>query len=358
MELLFRCDGSKEIGMGHIARCITLANATVEHLGMSFSFMCRDYPAARTLLEKAGYSLHVLSKDLTLEEEIGVVLQQVEHLHPDGVILDILDLDVNSSFMSRLRALTDFLLVITDDSNPRYSHHADLVVNGNPLQRAEFYTGQEFTRYLLGPKYFVMDPVYAELRHRPRIFPELATSIFVSMGGSDHNDLVFKGIDALELLDGKLDVLIVNGPAFGKDAEVKARVADARHQYMIRSTVDNFPELLSRADMAITAGGNTHMNRLCAGTPGVVLCQLPRQNEVATAMANRGATLNMEMGNIVSVEDLAEAIDTLIRTPELRRSMSEIGKSIVDGMGCERVLQEIRRALRQKINVERNQKNG
>jgi UDP-2,4-diacetamido-2,4,6-trideoxy-beta-L-altropyranose hydrolase len=344
MRLLFRCDGAKEIGMGHVARDITLANELTRRYDVEVGFVCIDSLPVRKLLDRAGYPCHTLPARISIQEEKLRTQEIVGSLGASCVVVDLLHLDIDSQFMASLRATAGYLVAITDDSFPRHIA-ADLVVNGNPNQRHDSYANSEGVLYLLGPDFFIMDPSYPGLRARPLNFSTEPTSVFVSMGGSDNNDLVLLVVDALERIDSLLEVTVVTGVAFGPEAELRRRVETARHRYVLRSNVTDFPDLLAAADLAITAGGNTLFNRLCVGTPGVVVCQLDRQNEIATAFASKGATANLGMWDRVSSGDIADAAQGLLRSKRAREAMSTAGRNMVDGRGCERVAGEIGRGL-------------
>ena len=59
-EIVFRADSAVTIGIGHIMRCLTLADA-LRMQGIDSWFICRDLPGERTdLIVQRGYSVKII----------------------------------------------------------------------------------------------------------------------------------------------------------------------------------------------------------------------------------------------------------------------------------------------------------
>ena len=61
MRVVFRVDASLQIGIGHVMRCLTLAQALQEH-GSNVEFICRKHKGSLRNLEKDFESLGNLKK--------------------------------------------------------------------------------------------------------------------------------------------------------------------------------------------------------------------------------------------------------------------------------------------------------
>src|SRR5690606_29969153 len=107
MEILFRVDASKEIGTGHVMRCLTLADALRER-GCNSSFVTRMHEGNLCqLIEERGYHvfklpvIHYTCSELahshwlgaTITEDIEAIKPILESRQYDWLIVDHYALD-------------------------------------------------------------------------------------------------------------------------------------------------------------------------------------------------------------------------------------------------------------------------
>ena len=95
------------------------------------------------------------------------------------------------------------------------------------------------------------------------------------------------------------------------------------------------------SDLAITGGGLTKYETAVTGTPSVIISQVAHQAELAKEFEREGTALHLGLGSKVGEEDIAQAVERLLRDDALRAEMSKRGKRLVDGKGIERIISEI-----------------
>ncbi len=72
-RIIFRSDGSFELGLGHLSRCCMLA----EHLTHQMSlFVIQPNPLAESYLRKKGMDFRFLPTGSSDEEEAGLLIEQ------------------------------------------------------------------------------------------------------------------------------------------------------------------------------------------------------------------------------------------------------------------------------------------
>ena len=96
-------------------------------------------------------------------------------------------------------------------------------------------------------------------------------------------------------------------------------------------------ELMTRADLAIGAGGVMSWERCCLGLPTMAVDIAENQIGALTALAAAGALVHLGAAASVTEEGMAHALDSMLRHTGRLRRMSETALGLVDGEGAERV---------------------
>lgn len=85
--ICIRADANKKIGMGHMMRCLSVAER-LRRMGEQVCFLTADESAV-ALLQDRGYEVRVLHTDyFRMEEETKNLLEALEELAPHTVLID------------------------------------------------------------------------------------------------------------------------------------------------------------------------------------------------------------------------------------------------------------------------------
>src|SRR5262249_31311694 len=103
-------------------------------------------------------------------------------------------------------------------------------------------------------------------------------------------------------------------------------------------------QLMGWADVAITAGGSTCWELACLGLPSVALVLAQNQREIACALAECGAVINLGDASQIETGAITDALLRLIADTLLRSHMHEVGRGLVDGKGALRVVDILSRS--------------
>ena len=80
--------------------------------------------------------------------------------------------------------------------------------------------------------------------------------------------------------------------------------------------IDNMAELMTRADLAIGAGGTTLWERCYLALPSIVIAVADNQVETVQVLASIGAIRYLGFHSKVDAEGLAAAISTIVDDPD------------------------------------------
>ncbi|MFA5088670.1 MAG: UDP-2,4-diacetamido-2,4,6-trideoxy-beta-L-altropyranose hydrolase [Candidatus Omnitrophota bacterium] len=346
-KIVIRADGYKRLGMGHLYRNLTLARYLRKYYKKEIIFITRNNGIAKKILKDNSFKTYLLPFNMSRGAETKQLRNILARERPGLIIVDLLHDCLDPSYMKVMRYAAGVRVVAFIDTHQRRAVNADIVFNTSPYHEKEDYRELRDTAYYFSYDYLILPETYLGFRPKRTIKKEVSR-IMVCMGGSDHNNLslgVVKAIDKSPF-DFTCDVVMSSG--YFSRMEVNRSLQGARHQVNVHYDTDGLYELLSMADIAITAGGNTQAERMCAGVPGMVISQLRHQEQYSDAIAKLGAGLHLGFHKEVTAKDILAALNHLIRDRELRRRMALKGRELVDGKGLKRIADIILRAKQGK----------
>lgn len=352
MKVVFRADASSRMGIGHLMRCLTLAEA-LRNRGVETHFICRAHLGNMvellqrqampvTVLPASGQLPNVNSEDyatwlgVTQAEDADQTIQALHGDRPDWLVVDHYGLDAD--WEQRLRPHTAKLMVIDDLANP--PHDCDLLLNQNYSTGGENRYKDlvsENCRLLLGPRYALLRPEYAAYRRTLRPRDGMVRRVLVFFGGSDpHNmtKLALEALSAPEFQHLEVDVVVGVNNAHRAALEEQVLVRPLTNLYGSRS---HLADLMAHADLAIGAGGGATWERMCLGLPSHVVSIADNQRPACEALAR--AELIQYIGSFKDVrfKDLVEALERSIGNRERLLACSTQNQLLVDGLGALRL---------------------
>lgn len=335
--ILLRADGSKEIGMGHLSRAVLLSNKLKEILGVQAKLILKKDVAAIKFLERRDVECFFLKNNFNFLQEADAVISIAKENKANLIILDLLEQDVDKEYMLTIRSSGISVLAVTDDSHKRVID-ADNIINGNPNQIFIDYS-KEKGQYYVGPKYFIMDPSYAKIK--PRTINNDVKKVLLTLGGSDHNDIMFKVLDAIQCINEKIKLLIVVSEACGYLSRLNDFLTDYPLDYELFMDINGLQDLWGQVDFGITAGGNSLFERIASRVPGATVCQLMRQMEIADSFERCAVNVNLGFGPDLTAEELKLKLIDFFKDKENHFVQYKNASSVIDGKGLLRIVQLI-----------------
>lgn len=355
MRVAFRVDASREIGTGHIYRCLALGAAlgargakalfVTRPLGVASAEMMRSSGAEVIELApgKSGpvqddHIPHAAWAGASVEDDAAETVGLLQGRAIDWMVVDGYVFDdrwhraVRSGLGCRIAAIDD----VADRS-----FDPDLLIDHNhaPDHRAK-YAGRlpEDTRLLGGPLYALLRPAFAAgQRHNVR--PEVR-SVGIFMGGVDRPNLSVRALQALDHAGFTGGVEVVATSANPNHPELLEAVA-ARPNARLTLDLPDLATFFARHDLQIGAAGGSTWERCCIGAPTLLLITALNQMAVAPDLAAQSVVATPEPMDALDVEAIACALRGLFADPERRRALAEKSRALVDGRGAGRVAEEM-----------------
>jgi UDP-2,4-diacetamido-2,4,6-trideoxy-beta-L-altropyranose hydrolase len=339
--LLIRTDASVQIGTGHLMRCLALSQAWQDAGGKVVFLMATKAPALEARLQSEGMKIvHLSVQPGSIDDAIqtSCYAHQVE---ADWIVVDGYHFGTN--YQRIIKNQKCRLLLIDDLGNFEYCY-ADLILNQNIYAHEELYGNREpYTQLLLGTRYALLRREFLKWRGWRREIPEVARKVLVTMGGSDPDNVTLKVIQALQQVDvDGLEAIVVVGGSNPHYEELQSVAQKSRFPIRLESNVTQMPELMTWADVAISAGGSTCWELAFMGVPALVTILASNQYPIAESLNAIGCAVNLGWYEDVSPTETAQALTQLLRAPGTRAEMSKHGRQLVDGDGVDRALMHIR----------------
>lgn len=342
--IYFRCDSGPEYGLGHLMRCVALAQGFQRADIKAIFFLvrkCGNEDLYREVLTKNGLRYIMLPDNAK-----GLQFELEHYTNKDNFNIVIFDnYDVTTEQMFSFKNKYKNLIAIDDLADRDF--YVDLIINQNIDSQCLSYKTSCPAKLLLGTSYVL-------LRHNVLLTKNQIAArqngthphIYMSFGGGDVYLRIKKFLKILYRMDQKLESEVTIDFTFMYDQDRMNEVAKELSELKkisINMIIGNYnPEsIIKNADFAITAAGASVFEMAFLGIPQIVFI-IDRNQEVTGNKVNEkgfGACLGY-IGD-VSETEFINLFSEFIRNKALREDMSRKGQEFIDGKGTERVISQI-----------------
>ncbi|WP_196924856.1 PseG/SpsG family protein [Micromonospora vinacea] len=353
-----RCDAGPRRGVGHLVRCLALAEeflARGAHVTVFGTVERLDWATA----DLAARGIPLLPGPDSAAE-----LVEVARRHElDVLVLDSYELDPAGA--GALRAAGVYTLAIIDgDSRGQV---ADLYLDQNfgadlpgldaAPELAGFGVGAGLPgRLLAGSGYALLRDTVISARP-PVAPPATAVSrprVLAFFGGTDAVGAAPVLTRVLVATGHPMDLTVIVGRP-----EIEAEVDDVTpgRGQIIRPVppTTSLPALITEADLVVSAAGTSTWELCCLGAPSALVCVVDNQRESYTRVVRHGLAAGLgelpelTAGGVAGRAARATAARTLhglLSSPQRRATLAARGWSTVDGQGRARVVDAVFDAVR------------
>jgi UDP-2,4-diacetamido-2,4,6-trideoxy-beta-L-altropyranose hydrolase len=333
MRVAFRCDASAETGLGHLVRCLTLADE-LKGRGAECVFVVGGAARHERRVTDRGHRFAAVAPvgpGGAWEADAEATLALLPW-RPDWLVVDHYGLD--RRWHQRSRSGCGRIAVI-DDLADR-PHDCDLLIDHNPgnlgCDRYDDLMPADGGR-ALGPRHALIGPAYRAMRGqaRPRDGSVRRILLFITAGDDGgRTQAVLTRLKSGRWAETAIDVVSsANNPRL----PALASACSDRPGTTLHVDADDLASLASRADIAVGAAGGAALERCCLGLPTATLVIAPNQRPGALALERLGAAVRVEDDADAVVAALARMADEPGRLAALGRR----GALLVDGQGASRV---------------------
>jgi len=335
VKILFRTVAGPAIGLGHLMRCMTLATG-LQARGHRCEFLIDE--ESQSLVMAIADRFGTCSSEAVIPSDGGTSDPDGPPLF-DWIVVDDYTLDVN--WESKMRDVAARILVIDDFADR--PHDCDILLDQVAFRTERDYAGlvSKATKLLVGPRYVLLRPRFAELRQlmTPRLSGSAPRTLYVSMGGTDPHGRIAGVLGAVDRLpvEQAMRVQIVVSSATGQLGPLQAAASVMRSEWRLHVDESDVAELMAGSDLAVSAGGMTSYELACLGIPALIIPATEIEAAVAEELA-RWSDIVVIRGPYDDLEDaVREGLEGLLATVADGADLLGPAEHL-DGRGLERVL--------------------
>ena len=334
-NVLIRVDAGMEVGLGHLHRCLSLANALARK-GSTSHFVIPESEAVRSRLARDGITIDEIPSSSSLETDLNITLNFARRIKPQAVVVD--SCVVNRDYLWELRRAGHYVVSIDDLAEITFP--SQLVVNGNVYaQELSYDSAAGDTRFLLGTEYVMLRPEFWNVPSR--VVRDTIRRVLLTVGGTDQQNLMPELLSLMDDFPDDFGVTAILGPFFENNREVEMAKRHSKRSVQLIYAPESVRNIMLEADLAISGGGQTLYELACTGCPTVALQVAPDQHQHVRALFKAGVVYMGECSCDTGLTEVRDSLLSLLRDREAWTRMSKAGQRLIDGKGALRVAETI-----------------
>jgi len=360
-KIVFRVDSGNHIGMGHLMRCLTLANELQKH-NFEVHFITKDHSGFVSELISGKFHTKIISggvktalsseekKDYsnwlgqTEEEDLLQTNQYLNEISgADLFIIDHYSLDIR--YEEKVQA--QHVMIIDDLWNRK--HVCDLLLDQNIAARKENYKNlmSREPRYLMGPQFALLRNEFRKLKQLvdQSLFNRDVKNILVFFGGADEQGYTYKFASAIDPdYFNKFTFTFVLNETHADYKSLK-KIQLKYPAIKLLSFVDDFAGLMLNSDLFIGAGGTTSWERACLGIASALVAVAENQIENCRQLQQSHNAYYLGRADEMTPAQWNSFFNKIVPDSGLWYVCREKSFMLVDGLGASRVVDEIKKVV-------------
>ena len=318
MKVKIFTEGDSEKGFGHIVRCYALySEFKTRNIPVELIIEGNDDTAE--LINKNDYKLINWTNNL---KYVKKTLSETQCAIFDSY-------NINKEFCNEI--INSVKVPVFIDFIKRIEYEGGLIVDASldPLKYTPYNV-----KILKGYKYAILRKDFLT-NNSKKIISNNLTQILLTFGGSDPRNLTDKILNIIPSKEFEIDVII--GPGYNKSQNLKINKNIRIHTSPCAKDIVN---LVLKADLAITSGGQTLFEIAKLGLPAIVIKAAENQNNNIAFFCSKGLHYAGSWNQEKLKENILEALNKFSSKEERIKSSIKLTK-LIDGKGSSRVIDKI-----------------
>lgn len=264
MNILFRCDGSTEIGMGHIVRCLALADELHNDFACNVTFAMRESELGIQKVKETYPVIVAEQNDFNYEIWLTHSIKETE---ANILIMDMRD-GLSRDALRKIKQITSVRVITIDD--PEDKRLESEMAFYPPVPQVKEMNWADFKGKLyIGWEYVILRKEFLKTFPKPE---NDVPNILISMGATDPKNMTEFVLEALAEIRVPFHAQIIVGNGYEHKEKLFEELSRVKFRHQVLVNPPNIVELMSKADLAIISFGQTAYELAALRIPAIYLC--------------------------------------------------------------------------------------
>jgi len=329
-KIVFRCDASPDIGLGHLIRCLAVAKGMEKQSQIIFA-TTKD--GTNSYIKGAGFEVFFKEKNETEER----YLKRLNYIiHTDIIVIDK-KYPYSTKLLNSLKQGNTKIIMI-DNICEGLAGCNEIIFPNAHLDKdilKEYLSQGQINKVKTGLEYVVLRNEILTLKDKINHNFHNPPNIVVTTGGTDPEKVLLKLIPWLKGMDLKANILILIGQAFKYKNKLEK---------LIINLPDNFQVLpysiegLLKADIVICTFGVSIYEMIYLQIPTICISHSRGNAKSARILKGRyGVIEDLGFVEDINLQNLYFVVKKLLMDKTYRGSIVQGCNNLIDGEGAKRV---------------------
>jgi UDP-2,4-diacetamido-2,4,6-trideoxy-beta-L-altropyranose hydrolase len=243
-KIILRADGNVKMGLGHIYRCIAIAEMIKEDF--SCEFLLGHQSQFENVIPKY-FSVKYIPEMYSIENEYKWIS---ENYNTNSLVMILDGYQFNSSYQKNIKEL-QIKLIYIDDLQEGYMY-ADAIINHSPGVNSNLYIKGAVTKIYTGLEYVLLRHHFLNESKEEKKVKVKISSALITLGGSDEHNITLKILNSLTQIDKISTINIVVGAAYPHKTNLLLEINRSNKKIYLFSNLSELEmiELMKKSDIA------------------------------------------------------------------------------------------------------------
>ncbi len=315
LNILFRVDSSRRIGLGHLMRCIAIANSfNTKNVNCIFLFSNKN---SINFIKNKKHKTIIMGKNY---DEVSIIKEINLKTKVDFLIID----SKRKSIEKLVSKLNSQMKIVLIDK----IINQDIFLTILPGMKEQFIKSKKNS--LVGSDYILIPHTNNK---KPK--NEKKNTILVLMGGTDKLEITHKIVKSFKKSNNKFNMIICLGKFYRNKNKIEKLVLNDK-RFIIYDDPNNLIELMKKCTIGIFSFGVSVYEAAFSKLPVVTIAHSNENDISAKRIAKYGWFRHVGKYDKINYSNFPSLIDSMISNEVILEKMKNSGK-IIDGLGAKRI---------------------